>query len=175
MPDLLFVGTEFGLYFTPDGGETWIKLSGGVPTISFRDLEIQRRENDLVGATFGRGFYVLDDYSAAARDRRRRPRRRRHAVPRPGRLVVRTRRADRRPASRPWVATTSRRPNPPFGAVFTYFLDEETKTGRELRREEENGSARRARTFRSPAGTSCAEEALEAPARVILTVRDAGG
>ncbi|MFB3091329.1 MAG: glycosyl hydrolase, partial [Gammaproteobacteria bacterium] len=62
-PNLLFTATEFGIYFTIDGGAKWIKLTGGVPTISFRDLAIQRRENDLVVATFGRGFYILDDYS----------------------------------------------------------------------------------------------------------------
>lgn len=63
-PKLLFVGTEFGLYFSVDGGGHWTGLRGGVPVAAFRDLAIQRRENDLVGATFGRGFYVLDDYSA---------------------------------------------------------------------------------------------------------------
>jgi hypothetical protein len=62
-PELLFAGTEFGVFFTVDGGDRWVELTGGVPTIPFRDLVIQRRENDLVGATFGRGFYVLDDYT----------------------------------------------------------------------------------------------------------------
>ena len=62
-PELLFLGTEFGIYFTLNGGEKWIKFTGGLPTISFRDLAIQRRENDLVCASFGRSFYVLDDYS----------------------------------------------------------------------------------------------------------------
>ena len=62
-PDLLFAGTEFGVFFTVDGGEKWIKLDGNAPTIAFRDLEIQQRENDLVGATFGRSFWILDDYS----------------------------------------------------------------------------------------------------------------
>ena len=62
--NLLFVGTEFGLFFTVDGGQHWIQLKNGAPTIPFRDLAIQRRENDLVAATFGRGFYVLDDYTA---------------------------------------------------------------------------------------------------------------
>jgi photosystem II stability/assembly factor-like uncharacterized protein len=62
-PQLLFSATEFGIYFTINGGVKWIKLTGGVPTISFRDLAIQRRENDLVGASFGRGFYIFDDYS----------------------------------------------------------------------------------------------------------------
>ena len=63
-PELLFVGTEFGLYFSPNAGTAWVKLAGGVPTISFRDLAIQKRENDLIGASFGRGFYVLDDYTS---------------------------------------------------------------------------------------------------------------
>ena len=62
-PDLLFLGTEFGLFATLDGGGSWVRLRGGLPTIAVRDLEIQRRENDLVLATFGRGFYILDDYS----------------------------------------------------------------------------------------------------------------
>ena len=66
-PDLLFVGTEFGLFFTADGGKKWIRLRSNLPTIAVRDLAIQERENDLVLATFGRGFYVLDDYSPRGR------------------------------------------------------------------------------------------------------------
>ncbi len=61
--NLLFVATELGLFFTVDGGGHWIQFTGGVPTVAFRDLEIQRRENDLVAASFGRGFFILDDYS----------------------------------------------------------------------------------------------------------------
>ena len=61
--DLLFAGTEFGIYFTINGGTNWIKLGSGLPTIAVRDVAIQRRENDLVIASFGRGFYVLDDYT----------------------------------------------------------------------------------------------------------------
>src|SRR5215216_5817853 len=61
--NLLFVGTEFGLFYAKDGGKKWVRLKGGMPTIQVRDLAIQKRENDLVVATFGRGFYILDDYS----------------------------------------------------------------------------------------------------------------
>jgi len=61
-PDLLFVGTEFGAFFSIDKGESWTKL-GGLPTIAVYDLDIQQRENDLVAGTFGRGFYVLDNYA----------------------------------------------------------------------------------------------------------------
>ncbi|MEM9838766.1 MAG: glycosyl hydrolase [Pseudomonadota bacterium] len=67
-PDLLFVGTEFGLFFTRDGGKDWHKMTGGLPTIAVRDLEIQRRENDLVVATFGRGIFIVDDYSPLRAD-----------------------------------------------------------------------------------------------------------
>jgi photosystem II stability/assembly factor-like uncharacterized protein len=62
-PNLLFVGTEFGVFTTVDGGRTWVQLKGGLPTTQARDLQIQKRENDLVVATFGRSFYILDDYS----------------------------------------------------------------------------------------------------------------
>lgn len=62
-PNLLFAGTEFGVFVTINGGVNWIQLKGGLPTVAVRDIAIQRRENDLVLATFGRGFYILDDYS----------------------------------------------------------------------------------------------------------------
>ena len=61
--ELLFLATEFGIYTSLNGGASWSQLKGGLPTISFRDLAIQKRENDLVAASFGRGFYILDDYS----------------------------------------------------------------------------------------------------------------
>ena len=62
-PNLLFLGTEYGVYVSLNQGDKWHKFSNGLPTISIRDLAIQKRENDLVLATFGRSFYVLDDYS----------------------------------------------------------------------------------------------------------------
>lgn len=62
--NLLFAGLEFGVYFTTDGGTNWTALKGGIPTTQARDLEIQKRESDLVVGSFGRGAYVLDDYSA---------------------------------------------------------------------------------------------------------------
>jgi len=62
--DLLFAGMEFGVWFTVDGGAKWTQLKGGIPTTQARDLQIQRRESDLVVGTFGRGAYILDDYSA---------------------------------------------------------------------------------------------------------------
>ena len=63
-PNLLFLGTEYGVYISLNQGEKWHKFSNGLPTIPVRDIAIQKRENDLVLATFGRSFYILDDYSA---------------------------------------------------------------------------------------------------------------
>ena len=62
--DLIFCGTEFGVFFSPNSGQRWKELGNGLPTIAVRDIAIQERENDLVLGTFGRGFYVLDDYSS---------------------------------------------------------------------------------------------------------------
>lgn len=62
-PKLLFIGTEFGIWVTNNGGDSWKQLKAGLPTISFRDLAIHKEENDLVAASFGRGIYILDDYS----------------------------------------------------------------------------------------------------------------
>jgi hypothetical protein len=60
-PNLLFVGTEFGAYFTIDGGAHWTQLKSGIPGVPVHDLQIQARANDLVAGTHGRGIYILDD------------------------------------------------------------------------------------------------------------------
>jgi photosystem II stability/assembly factor-like uncharacterized protein len=118
-PELLFAGTELGLFFTADGGKQWVQLRGGVPTIAFRDLEIQRRETDLVGATFGRGFYILDDYTPL-----------RHLTPETfsREAVLFPLRKAYHYHELTYVRAASGNfttPNPPFGAVLTYYLRED--------------------------------------------------
>jgi photosystem II stability/assembly factor-like uncharacterized protein len=119
--DLLFAGTEFGLFFTADSGEHWVPLRGGVPTVAFRDLEVQRREGDLVCATFGRGFFVLDDYAPL-----------RHLTPEAlaeEGVLFRVRKsyafAELPFAGRSAAGFTA--PNPPPGALLTYHLRDEVK------------------------------------------------
>ena len=124
--DLLFAGTEFGLFTSFDGGKTWVQLKGGMPTIQVRDMTVHRRENDLILATFGRGFYVLDDYSALremsaqalAEDARLFPLRDAPFFTQTGMAPAGT--AGIGPLSGNWTA-----PNPPFGAVFTYAVAKE--------------------------------------------------
>lgn len=60
-PNLLFVGTELGLFLTIDGGQQWAQFTGNFPPVSVRDLAIHPRENDLIIATHGRGIYIVDD------------------------------------------------------------------------------------------------------------------
>jgi photosystem II stability/assembly factor-like uncharacterized protein len=62
-PDLVFLGTEWGLYVSLDGGRQWAQFKAGIPNVAVRDLSIQPREGDLVIATHGRGVYILDDLS----------------------------------------------------------------------------------------------------------------
>ena len=135
--NLLFIATEFGVFVTLDAGRSWEKLGAGMPTISIRDIQIQRQHNDLVAASFGRGFFVLDDYSPLraineevleeeaklfeARDAH-------WYFERP--VLGATRRGTQ--GDQLYVAD-----NPPFGAVFTYYLRDGYSTGAERRRQDE--------------------------------------
>jgi hypothetical protein len=120
--NLLFAGTEFGLSFTIDGGSHWMALKGGIPVTPIRDLEIQKREGDLVAASFGRGFFVLDDYAPL-----------RQMTPAtlsedavlfaPGRKARAYDEIGYYRAQGDNVAS----PNPPMGALLTYYLREDQK------------------------------------------------
>jgi hypothetical protein len=122
--NLLFAGTEFGVYFSVDGGTRWTQLQGGMPVAQARDMTVQKRENDLVVATFGRGFYVLDDYSplrdltpqSLSDDAHLYPLRDAYIFSQTGLAPAGT--AGIGPMSGNWTA-----PNPPYGAVFTYSVN----------------------------------------------------
>jgi hypothetical protein len=119
--DLMFAGTEFGLFFTVDGGRQWTQLKGGMPTIQVRDMTVQRRENDLVLGTFGRGFYVLDDYSALRDVNAKTMTDDAHLFPlRDAYSYSPTGQAPAGSAGIGPMAGNWTSPNPAFGAVFTY-------------------------------------------------------
>jgi photosystem II stability/assembly factor-like uncharacterized protein len=145
--NLLFAGTEFGVFTSVDGGQRWLQLKGGIPVVQARDMTVQKRENDLVVGTFGRGFYVLDDYSplrelaaqTLAEDARLYPLRDAYIYNQTGLAPAGT--AGIGAMSGNWTA-----PNPPYGAVFTYsvgaaipeaeklVLTISDETGRQVRR-----------------------------------------
>ncbi len=140
--ELMFLATEWGIYFTVDSGDHWTKLNGGMPTISFRDLAIQKREDDLVAASFGRGFYILDDYSAlrgvsadqiAQEATLFKPRKALWYIPR-SHVDFDTQKGSI--GAQHYVA-----PNPEFGATFTYYLKESLQSRKEQRQASEKGNA----------------------------------
>ena len=63
-PDVLYLGTELGAFWSWNGGRNWVGLEGGLPTVAANDLVVHPRDNDLVLATHGRGIYILDQVNA---------------------------------------------------------------------------------------------------------------
>jgi len=118
--NILFLGTEYGVYVSLNQGKNWNKFSTGIPTIPVRDLTIQIRENDLVIATFGRGFYILDDYSALREiNEKSISENALLFAPRKALQYNQMRGGTSSGGSSGYVAK-----NPPYGAVITYYLKE---------------------------------------------------
>ena len=174
-PELLFAGTEFGIYFTIDGGQRWVKLKGGVPTISFRDVAIQRRENDLVGASFGRGFFIFDDYSVLRDVSEAQLKKEATLFPTrkawwyiPRGLLGGSQKGSQ--GAHHYVA-----PNPPFGAVFTYYLADDVKTKSLIRKAAEKKAVERGEEVGFPGWDAVEAERRQDKPKIWLTVRDGDG
>ncbi len=173
-PELLFLGTEFGLFATLDGGRSWHPMKAGLPTIPVRDMEIQARENDLALATFGRGFYILDDYSPL--------RSLGEAVLEPAHLFpskdafsyipARPLGGQRRGTLGDAFFTA---PNPPFGAVFTYLLASGFSSRREARKKAEAEAIARGEDIAYPAYSELEAEEGERAPEVFLVISDESG
>ncbi len=169
-PQLLFLATEFGIYFTVDGGEKWIQLKGGVPTISFRDLTIQRRENDLVAASFGRSFFVLDDISPLRQVAE-------------GALTEEVWMFDIKDAL--WYVPRMRvssqgtgkyvAENPPFGATFTYYLKDAIKTREQARKAAEKELAEAGEPLTFPGWEALEAESRQPTPQIMLIIKDGEG
>jgi hypothetical protein len=170
-PLLLFVGTEFGLYFTTDGGEKWEKLGSGLPTIAVRDIEIQKRENDLVIATFGRGFYILDDYSPIREFSSENFENDAYAFNTKSGLIYNE------------ASPIGYRPpgflgagyfmadNPDLGVKLTYFIKKSVKTLKSKRQEKEKGSA----DISYPTKKQIRNEKNEIKPYLIIVINDSNG
>ena len=162
--DLMFLAAEYGIYFTPNGGKNWIKMKGGLPTIAFRDITIQRRDNSLVGASFGRGFYVLDDITPI-RDFS-------SSMLSGGPTLFDT------PDAK-WYRQFSRvgsqgdheysAENAPFGATFTYYMPEKLESLKDKRK------AREKKNTDFPGWDALEEEAIQQGPEVLLIIKDASG
>ena len=168
--DLLFAGTELGIFFTYNGGRDWIQLKAGIPTISVRDIAIQRRENDLVLATFGRGFYILDDYTPLRLFKPDTVKKEIQLLPVKDALL--------------YVQTTMKygqgatyfvAPNPPFGATFSYYLKEPYQTKKEVRQKKDKELFEKGQKIPNPTWDELRLEDQEHPPYLLFTVSDEAG
>lgn len=176
-PELLFAATEFGVFFTV-GDKLWTRLSGGTPNISFRDLAIQKRENDLVGATFGRSFYVFDDYTPLRSltaenlksDTMLFPVR--DALWYIQRMPLGAFRTGSKASQGDGYFVAD---NPPFGAVITYYLPESILTAKAQRRESEKEIEKQGGDTPYPGWQALRAEKAEEDPAVVLSIRDSSG
>jgi photosystem II stability/assembly factor-like uncharacterized protein len=169
-PNLLFVGTEFGLFFTIDGGQKWIQLKGGLPTIAVRDLAIQKRENDLVAGTFGRGIYILDDYTPLRSLKTETMGQVANLFyVKDALLYIQTQPLGGR--GKAFQGESYYTAENPFGAIFTYYLKETLKTRKQLRREAEKKGGE----LPYPSREELSAEAEEEAPMIVLTVADGTG
>ncbi len=174
-PKLLFVGTEFGCFFSTTSGANWLQLKAGLPTIAVRDIEIQRRENDLVLGTFGRGFYILDDYASLRNLKKEDLEKEAILFPVKDALMY----VERYPiglrdkghlGSSYFTA-----PNPKVGAVFTYYLKNEPKKLKDIRKEAEKSTQEKLEKFYYPSLDSLRKEDYQPDPYLLFTIKDKDG
>ncbi len=173
--DLLFIGAEYGLHVTLDGGETWHNLSGGVPTISFRDVKIHRRSDDLVAGSFGRGIYILDDYgplrALVADDRVDEPR-----LLSAGDAWWYVPHTLAQAEGQPTLGSSAfRAPNPDFGATITYVLPDDIIGPRKQRQKQEKEQRGAGDNVEIPDVDTLYSEHLAGEPALVLVVRDSSG
>ncbi len=169
--NILFLGTEFGVFCTVDGGKRWIKMKGGLPNIAVRDLKIQKRENDLVLGTFGRGIYILDDYSAL-----------RNVNKEIGKSDFKLMGIknfgyfnfiDASGGGEGHTYFSAK--NPAYGTMFTYYLKSSLKSLKENRREREKELAKSGKDVPFPGWESLRKETREEKPKLIFQITDKKG
>jgi hypothetical protein len=171
-PNLLFAGTEFGVFFTIDKGKNWVQLKGGLPTIAIRDIDIQKRENDLVLASFGRGFYILDDYSILRNVSEEKLNEEAIIFPVKDALMY----IEAKPmggtgkASRGESFYTA--DNPEFGAAFSYYLKNTISTKKAIRQKEEKELIKKNEPVEFPSYDNLNDEFTEEEPYLLFEIKD---
>lgn len=168
--NLLFVGTEWGVYFTLDGGEKWIQLKSGLPKVKVPDLVIQEREKDLVLATFGRGFYVLDDYSPLRDASKELFEKDAHIFPIKDALMYIVNGGKYGQGANYYKAS-----NPDFGAVFTYYIKDVPKTLKSERQKKEKELFKEGKPIPQPTYEELKAEQDEIAPYLIFSIKDETG
>ena len=169
-PNLLFIGTEFGMFYSINAGNSWNKFKK-IPTIPIRDLEIHKEEDDLVAASFGRGFFIVDDYSPIREFTN-------DILSKEGHLFSVKDVMQYIVASPEKTATghnffTS--PNPPYGLKLSYYLKNDLKSKYDKRIETENFKFKKGETINYPTKKELEGEAKEKSPKTLLTILSEDG
>jgi photosystem II stability/assembly factor-like uncharacterized protein len=174
-PNLLFVGTQFGLYVSNDGGKDWVAFNNGMPNTTVMDIDIQRRENDLVVSTFGRGVYILDDYTPLRTFTKEIMDQDAYIFPiKDALMFIQDNKLGRGNVGNQGASLFSA-PNPQVGAVFTYYVKEGYKSLKDQRREKEKELQKEGGTIAFPDYETLEKEATEVADYLLFTVKDANG
>ncbi|MFT6781916.1 MAG: photosystem II stability/assembly factor-like uncharacterized protein [Saprospiraceae bacterium] len=174
--DLMFIGTEFGIYFTKNGGQKWTQLKGGLPTISFRDLTIHRRDNDLICGSFGRSIYIFDNIEVFRNTNDE---------------VLESEASLLDAGKGLWYIPRSSlgfsagvgdqgagyfmADNPAFGSVFTYYLKDGYKTKKEQRQESEKEKDKSGNVNEFPGWDALDQELSDPTDKIWFTIKNASG
>ncbi|MCL4551650.1 MAG: glycosyl hydrolase [Bacteroidetes bacterium] len=169
-PNLLFVGTEWGFFFSIDGGQKWIQLKAGLPIVKVCDIKIQKRESDLVLATFGRGFYVLDNYSPLRQVTKELLQKDSYIFPVKDALMY-----IQKGGRYGQGSTYFKAPNPEFGATFTYYIQDVPKTLKAERHEKEKALFKDGKPIPQPTTDELRAEENEKAPYLIFTISDEAG
>lgn len=173
--NLLFVGTQFGLYISNDGGKDWIAFKNGMPNTTIMDLDIQRRENDLVVSTFGRGVYILDDYTPLRNFTPEIMADDAYIFPIKDALMFIESNTLGRGDVGYQGASLYTAPNPKVGAVFTYYIKDEYKSLKDQRREAEKEKQKKGENVSYPDYETLEKEATEVEDYLLFTIKDVDG
>ena len=165
--NLLFAGTEFGFFFSVDAGKNWVQMKSGLPAVAVRDIAIQKRENDLVLATFGRGFYILDNYSSLRELSKELVDREAHIFKIKEGLMFIQSGGKGNQGSTYYTA-----PNPDNGVTFTYYLKEAPKSRKQIRLDEEKKLFREGKPIPQPSLRDLDLENKEEKSHLIFTIYD---
>lgn len=168
--ELLFLGQEFGFYVSLDGGGKWIEMKSGLPTIAIYDIAIQERENDLILASFGRGFFILDDYTPLRNFESSLLDKDAHIYPiKEGLMFSQT--DGKYGQGHAYFSA----PNPAYGVTFTYFVKDDVKTLKQIRKEAQSKAKKDGTTPPYPTYADLRAEEEEQSPFLFFTIKDAGG
>jgi photosystem II stability/assembly factor-like uncharacterized protein len=170
--DLFFIGTEYGVFFTNNGDEKWIQLKGNLPTQAVRDMDIQKRENDLAIATFGRGFYILDNYSPLRETSEKVLNEENYKLFPVKDALMFTKRSETFSGV---GASFYKADNPTFGATFTYYIKEAPKTLRQQRQDKEKELIKNNEPVYYPSFDDLRKEDDEEKPFLLFTIYDQAG